>query len=511
MFKSATSIAAYTYNHFPMDRYGTMSSSASNLVSRMNSKSLQLYLDSEITAFKKSDWIGSLLLQNITLVDGEDREISAAGTIDVCQYLPGGHSNRDIDPAVIKLRLDASFFPPSESHEAAFKPSNPTYVRVREELQRSAVQCGYSIIPKSSNRFVCKCARTYARGTSTSGKGNKENEPQQPLRQSSWKYDIKNTRKKGSKPLPRNTTTSLPISSNETCKFAINLFHDSNGYYIHPKYGCAIHSHHPYIKATNNCYSLNLLSDSDKEELKKLSKAKLGAAHGRNYIFANKQDMYLSKSQIRYAFRHADASTLGVAVPELKMGSDGLIDFFSARDDINYCIWGGYNVSDKKRHASDATFQSNLLFNESYQDGKEEIMDLDTLCHDVVDYYMKEKQILLEPDNKKSMFIACAWTSKEERRMFQLFPFVFKVDATCHTNNEKRHLLTFTSKTVSAKSFVFLKVYLPDQKAATFRWVFQVALPKLLGKKTAERVRYAMTDGDSHEFTELDKALKKYL
>ena len=183
-----------------MDRYGTMSSSASNLVSRMNSKSLQLYLDSEITAFKKSDWIGSLLLQNITLVDGEDREISATGTIDVCQYLPGGHSNRDIDPAVIKLRLDASFFPPSESHEAAFKPSNPTYVRVREELQRSAVQCGYSIIPKSSNRFVCKCARTYARGTSTSGKGNKENEPQQPLRQSSWKYDVKNTRKKDRNP-----------------------------------------------------------------------------------------------------------------------------------------------------------------------------------------------------------------------------------------------------------------------------------------------------------------------
>lgn len=108
------------------------------------------------------------------------------------------------------------------------------------------------------------------------------------------------------------------------------------------------------------------------------------------------------------------------------------------------------------------------------------------------------------------MFIACAWTSKAERRLFQLNPFVFKVDATCHTNNEKRHLLTFTSKSASAQSFIFLKVYLPDQKASTFRWVFQVAVPKLLGRKTYERVRYVMTDGDSHEFMELDKAIKNY-
>jgi hypothetical protein len=282
------------------------------------------------------------------------------------------------------------------------------------------------------------------------------------------------------------------------------------GYFVSPRYGCAIHSHHPYIDPTNNCYSVNLLSEGDKIDLEKLAKAKLGAAHGRNFIFANRSDIYLSKSQIRYAFRRADASYIGVKVPDLKMGSDGLVNFFNSRDDINYCIWGGKNVNDKKRYASDATFQSNLLFNALYQDGEEEIISLDVLCHDVVEYYRKEKSILLEPDTNKSMFIACAWTSKKERRMFELNPFVMKVDATCHTNNEKRHLLTFTSKTVSAKSFVFLKVYLPDQKASTFRWVFQVAVPKLLGKKTSERVRYAMTDGDSHEFSELDKAIKKY-
>jgi hypothetical protein len=109
-----------------------------------------------------------------------------------------------------------------------------------------------------------------------------------------------------------------------------------------------------------------------------------------------------------------------------------------------------------------------------YQEGAEEISSLDVLCHDVVEYYQKEESILLEPNSNKSMFIACAWTSKEESRLFQLNLFVMKIDANCHTNNKKRHLLTFTSKNVSAKAFIFLKVYLPDQKASTFCWVSSV-------------------------------------
>jgi hypothetical protein len=114
-------------------------------------------------------------------------------------------------------------------------------------------------------------------------------------------------------------------------------------------------------------------------------------------------------------------------------------------------------MSTIKRFASDATFQSNLLFNALYQDGAEEIISLDVLCHDVVEDYQKEKSILLEPNSNKSMFIACTWTSKEERQLFQLNPFVMKIDATCHTNNKKRHLLTFTSKNISAKAYIFKK------------------------------------------------------
>jgi hypothetical protein len=73
------------------------------------------------------------------------------------------------------------------------------------------------------------------------------------------------------------------------------------------------------------------------------------------------------------------------------MGRNGLINIFNSQDDINYCIWGGNNVNNKNRFASNATFQSNLLLNATYQDGAEEIISLDVLCHDVVEYHQKEK------------------------------------------------------------------------------------------------------------------------
>jgi hypothetical protein len=187
-----------------------MLNTASNSVSRMSSKALQLHLDEEITKVKKSDWIGTLVVENITIVNDFEPDKSTTGTIDICQYLPGGPHQSDIDPVVTTLRFDSSIFPPSESHKAAFESSNPTYIKLRQALQRAAIQCGYSIVPKSCARFVCKCARTYANGTNASCRSKTAGD---------------NISKSGD----NITRTSLPMKSDEICKFAIKLYHDSSG------------------------------------------------------------------------------------------------------------------------------------------------------------------------------------------------------------------------------------------------------------------------------------------
>jgi hypothetical protein len=238
----------------------------SNACSVTNAKDLQL--NKEVTSFKSADWIGSLPIQSMTIDKDDDLEDKDSGTVDVCQYIRGGLLYNDIDPSITKLRFDSSVFPPSESHETAFKSSNPTYIKLRVELQRAAIQCGYKIVPKSGARFVCKCGRTYANATNCKSRAtadvntakpdtttiDSDKETGDPLMKQSLQSNDRNPRKRGPIPLRRNTSTSLPMDPDETCKFAIKLYHDDKGYYVCPKYGCAIHSNHQSIEATNNCY-----------------------------------------------------------------------------------------------------------------------------------------------------------------------------------------------------------------------------------------------------------------
>ncbi len=109
------------------------------------------------------------------------------------------------------------------------------------------------------------------------------------------------------------------------------------------------------------------------------------------------------------------------------------------------------------------------------------------------------------------LLVGLGWIYKDELRLFRLFPKVFHVDATSHTNNEKRLLLTFTGRTSEGQTFIFLRVFLPNQKAYSFRWVFQVILPVLLGQQTLKDTEYVISDGDNQECQQLDGAIDLYL
>jgi hypothetical protein len=69
---------------------------------------------------------------------------------------------------------------------------------------------------------------------------------------------------------------------------------------------------------------------------------------------------------------------------------------------------------------------------------------------------------------KAKVFIAVAWASKSDIRFFQLFPEVVHCDSTCDSNNAGNHLLTFSACTSTGKQFVFLKMWISNQKRFTF-------------------------------------------
>jgi hypothetical protein len=106
--------------------------------------------------------------------------------------------------------------------------------------------------------------------------------------------------------------------------------------------------------------------------------------------------------------------------------------------------------------------------------------------------------------------IGCAWLLPEEKRLFCLFPEVLHIDATACTNREDCPLLTITGRDSRGKAFTVLRVFLPNERAWVFRWLFQVVMPELLGASWVKQVTAIITDGDAQEMQQLDVAIKNF-
>ncbi|CAJ1931399.1 unnamed protein product [Cylindrotheca closterium] len=113
--------------------------------------------------------------------------------------------------------------------------------------------------------------------------------------------------------------------------------------------------------------------------------------------------------------------------------------------------------------------------------------------------------------NRSRVLIGASWMVEEDKRQFLRYPEVLFMDATHKTNNEGRPLLLICGRDSDGKAFVILRVFMPNETSAFYNWVFQEALPSMLGKEHLERVNLVLTDGDSNEFSALENSMLKLL
>jgi hypothetical protein len=152
-----------------------------------------------------------------------------------------------------------------------------------------------------------------------------------------------------------------------------------------------------------------------------------------------------------------------------------------------------------------------LVFNESIDaNGEATITDLSTFLADTLDAYRQQCDIAKLQENQK-LFIACGFCFNDARRMFRLFPQVFKIDTTCGSNSENRPLATVSIRTGLGTYMVAAYFFLPDEKRMTFRWLFQVAMPRLFGVDALHNVQCVISDGDAQETAEVDAAIVRFM
>ena len=94
---------------------------------------------------------------------------------------------------------------------------------------------------------------------------------------------------------------------------------------------------------------------------------------------------------------------------------------------------------------------------------------------------------------------------------YMKFPEVLFIDATHSTNNESRPLLLLCGHDANGKVFIIMQIFMPNETAAFFRWVFLDAIPSMLGRDNLSRTKLMTTDGNSQEATALDESIYVFL
>jgi hypothetical protein len=91
--------------------------------------------------------------------------------------------------------------------------------------------------------------------------------------------------------------------------------------------------------------------------------------------------------------------------------------------------------------------------------------------------------------------------------MIAMFPEVLPIDTTYGTNREKIPLLVFSGTDNNRKNFTALRAFLPSECECVLRYVFEVAIPSLIGEATVERIDQINTDGDRQIYNPLTNCI----
>jgi hypothetical protein len=110
----------------------------------------------------------------------------------------------------------------------------------------------------------------------------------------------------------------------------------------------------------------------------------------------------------------------------------------------------------------------------------------------------------------QKLLLAVAWVRADEKRLFELYPEVLMIDVTYGTNSEGRPLGLTACFDPDMKSFTPIRVFMPSECCWVFRWIWDTAIPNLLGRQNLKRVQLVLTDGDSkiyEQFNQVKEAI----
>jgi hypothetical protein len=105
------------------------------------------------------------------------------------------------------------------------------------------------------------------------------------------------------------------------------------------------------------------------------------------------------------------------------------------------------------------------------------------------------------------LLLAVAWATADGISNFAKYPETLGADTTFGTNEERRPLIQLVGKDSLGRTYTACQGFLPHhEKRFIFDWLFQEAIPTLLGRENCGKTRVILTDGDQTEIAAVDTA-----
>lgn len=280
--------------------------------------------------------------------------------------------------------------------------------------------------------------------------------------------------------------------------------------------GCPFHNFHASIDPSNVSITTRFLGENEKETLFHLAQSCCGNGVSRNYVFS-KRGRFLSCSKVAYLYdRDNNISN------DFLSDYDKLLDYFQKTDDIAYTVLWNIPVSQialphpatpNMNNTQNNMYTPSRLFShtklDAHKSSENDIRDKVGMLE--VHSLVQSDRVINNTNENSKVFIAVAWVVKRELLLFKMFPEVMHVGATSHSSSKKYHLLTFSVKTAFQKHVIFLRMWIPDQKRSTFRWVFRYCLAVLVLKYVLGRTRMAVANGDPQQMAGIQAAISEYM
>jgi hypothetical protein len=437
-----------------------------------------------------------------------------------CDLFDKGHPPESI------VRFDPGKYPPPVDGENGYEKGNVGYQLITD-LQSASADFGGGVLTsngggnKKKRKIQCQRRRTAKRKTRTP-LADIANTTAPQLRGSKFHAD-RQLNRSGGKSMAKMTTTFLPSCKEEACKVYLWVEHDNSTYFVRSKTLHAVHTGHPHKEKEDIPVPMRRINDKAKESLKSdaVYHHKLGPSIKR---IEDQYGQRLSRRQVKYCqkladlcFSLEDTAELESLVSTQEMSTYDKVEFLLRKQHARIIMLKHGSREELPKKAREvgvgiATSAAHVIYTEVSAGSDnitiEETEEADQSASDDLKKYAELSRASVNADDNQDVLLALVWVLPHSKKLFESYFEVLFIDGTHKTNNEDRPLLTIAAKDGYGNVHVILRAFIPNEQRWLFRWLFQTAVPSLLGRQVCDKVKLIVTDGDAQEIDQLNKALR---